>query len=910
MKCVGLLFLVLLVQLFKWKTPEREYTERKNPERNDDISNSVLEAAQSFAETVENKPLEKLNFDDFRSKLNTTEGILISDDLQLTLPLSDISSDVLTAFRNLQQTLSDLSDCPSQTVSSVSTNLLALLDKRANIIGSLNEDGSSLSGAISAVFLSINEVLSSLNIGTSINDGVSKIEENLLNVIQVLGEAEDTNTNITKKFNEAVFLVAESVQVLINSIAILAEAASTKIGVLTEAKEAIISLTLVLQTTIIFVQSVGSSIASIALSAPDRITPASSVLNSFLGIVDRQLPSITNVLTSITSASIASSMSAIISTVSVTLTSFSYRLNQSIEKLQTSVLLQVSNQLETILHNLIGSEADFARYITTSAATIASSIAVISSSDLGIQSKVSRQLYLLFQRLIQFTGSDNEIATNFASSLPGILEIFKIAAGNFIFGLGGDLAKAIIKSIEDIFAALQKLTNLLINDNLSSIEMDNVAVECATAVQVLASAVIAITKSISKSINSMVDSALESVITLPILQSVVLYVAEWITVVASSISLAKTGEIHELTSSLAVTIIVILNHVSSIVETIAFSATQPPAQIVRLILSPVLDFTKSTASISNISKVDAKVSAKIEVASGKDSDKIAIEGINSTDERNLSELLNGLTGTLSSISSSFSSSLSSLNSSLKQVSSSEFRLPQTVGVTLSSITTNLSNISGSATQILNVTFKSLHSIFGQLLDSASKLTNFGDLVSSIVKSISNISTSLHSLLYAINDYKGSACYVDDAIREITKTVQILISTFAAIIRSSANASNDILERLAAEVATLPYLVFTVVLVIQQVLGAAIPSVSAMTGSITSSQHELTLAMFTILESLTSITTDVTVLLTDGNLKEISSKIVTSVSNLQDSTSASLSRISGVVANIQVTLGLANQAPAS
>ncbi|XP_037046790.1 uncharacterized protein LOC119081731 [Bradysia coprophila] len=910
MKCVGLLFLVLLVQLFKWKTPEQKNTEWKSPERNDDISNEVLKAAQSFAETVENKSPEKLNYDDFRSKLNTTERILIPDKLQLALPLSDVSSDVLTAFRSLQKTLSDLSDCPSQTVSSVSTNLLELLDKRANKIGSLNEDGSSLSDVISAAFLSINDVLSSLDIGTSINDGVSKIEENLLNVIQVLGEAKDTTSNITTRFNDAIFSVAESMQILVNSIALLAEAATTKIGVLTEAKEAIISLTLVLQTTIIFVQSVGSSIASIALSASDRITPASSVLNSFLGIVDQQLPFITNALTSITSASIASSMSAIVSTISVTLRSFSYRFNQSLEKLQTSVLLQVSAQLETILFNLIGAEAGFASYVTTSAATIASSIAVISSSDIGIQSKTSRQLYPLFQRLNQLTGSDNEIAANFATSLPGILEIFKIVVGNFTFGLGGDLGKAIIKSIEDVFAALQKLANLLIKDNFSSIEMDSVTEECAKAVQVLASSVIAITKAMSKSINSIVDSALESVIALPILQSIVLYVAEWITILASSVSLAKTGEIHELVSSLAVTIVVILNHVSSIVETIAVSSTQPPAQIFSLILSPVLDFTKSTASISNISKVDAKVSAKIEVAHGRESDTFAIEGINSTDEKNLSELLNGLTGSLRSISSSFSSSLSSLNTSLKQVASSEFSLLQTVGVTLTSITTTLSNISGSANQILNVTFKYLHSIFGQLLDSASKLTNFGDLVSSLVKSISNISISLHSLLYAINDYKGSACYVNDSIREITKTIQILISTMAAIIRSSANASNDILEKLATEVAILPYLVFTVVLVIQQVLGAAIPSVSAVTGSIPATQHELTLAMFTILESLTSITTDVTVFLSDGNLKEISSKIVNSVSNLHDSTTASLSKISGVVANIQVTLGLANQAPAS
>lgn len=647
-----------------------------------------------------------------------------------------------------------------------------------------------------------------------------------------------------------------------------------------------------------------------ALSTSGRVTPASSVLNSFLEIVDRQLPFMTNALSSITSNSLASSVTAIVSTLSVTLTSFSYRINQLIEKLQAGVVLQVSNKLETILYKIIGGEADFASYVTTSAATVSSSMAAISSSELGIQSKTSRQLYAMFRNLMQLTGSDAEIAENFANSLSGLFEVLKTVSLNFTFTIGSELTKSLIQSIQDVFNALQKMTDSLVQGRFNKTKMDDISVECAKAVQILGSVVMAMTRSISNSMNSLNDSIFESVISLPIIHATVLYVAEWVTIVASSISLTKLGETHELVSSLAVTIVAILRHVSSIVEIIAVSSTQPPMQIFSLMLSPALDFTKSTATISNISKVDAKVSAKIELASSKVDDVFAINGITNRGEKTLSEHLKTLTGTLTAIPSSFSSSLNSLNNSLKQIASSEFDLLQIISVTLNSITTTLSTISGSANQILNVTSAALHSIFGRLLDSTSKTFNLGDLTTSLLKSIINISTALHSLIYAINDYRGSACYLHDSIREVAKTVQILISTIAAIIRSSASSTRDILDKVAVDIAALPYLAFTVILVVQHVVGSAIISEAAANGSIPFVQHVLTVALSSILESFASVTVKANALLAEGSLNEIAGEILTSVNDLQDLTSASLSKISGVVANIQVTLGLNNQAPAA
>ncbi len=840
--------------------------------------------------------------DEFRSKMNNTQGILIPNDLLLLVPLSDISANLLTSFRSFQQTLSDLSNCKSKSLSSVAADLFKLLNNLTENIGTLSIDGAALSNGIPEAFLSITNVIATLNIGTSVSDAVDTIKVNLLNVIRVFGEFKDSaDSNITKKLNDAVFSLTMSAQVLIISTGIIAESGTTKLATITaEVKEGIVSLVLIVQAIILIVQNVISSIASIALSSLSDVSSTSSILNSIVVIIDRALPELTNVLSTITSTSIASSSSIIVSTISLTLTSLITRLNESIGKLQTSVVLEVPKTLEGILFKFIGSEADFVKYVTTSTAKIASSIVAISSSDAGTHSRVARQLYPVFQGLLQLTGSENDILVNLSRLLPSILDVLKSTTSNLFFGIGLELTKAFVTSIEEIFAALNKMTKILGREKINDIAMEKIVAECAKTVQVFGSIVMAITHAISGSIDTVNSSALEAIIALPILHSTVLYVVEWVTVLASSISPTK-GNDNEILPSLAVTILAILKHDSIILELIAATVTRRPFDVVNFIASPVGELITTNSQLSSLSKVTAKSSVKIEQMSsgGKD---VAVDGIKNTAQGSLSQILSGLTGSLSSISLTFSTSLNSFKSSFKQISTSEFGILQTLGSLLVSIVTELSDISGTATQILNVTSTLLHSIFGRLLDLTAKLYKLGDLVTSFGTSIANISTALQSLIYAIGNYKVTACFLIDSLRELAKTVQVIISTFSAIITSAASVDSSVLNSLVVEVSALPYLVSTIILCIQQVVGAAIPVVSEKSsGTIGIIQYDFTISMSSILENFASITAESTTFVTDGKLVSIPTNILSSVSDVNNYSSETLSKISGVLANIQVTL---------
>lgn len=876
-----------------------KFLREKNRKWTDNSANThSKKLSEQYDKKIGNQSL--VSFNEF--KLNVTDGILIHRDILLTAPLSDVSENLLTSLHSVQVTLTDISGCASTTLSSVATKLLALLNKLENNLGSLSKKRSSLSDTISGMFAPIKEAIESLNIGTSLTNAVANIETNFQKVIQVLDQAENSVSNVTKKFNDAVLLLATSVHVLIISIAVVGESAATKVGTMAvDGQEAVVALTLILHTTILVVQGSSSSIASVVSSLPETVTPTTSALNSFLVIVDRALPRAENI---ITSNSVTLSLPLVVSTIGVALSSLGFQLNESMDKLHISVVLEIPDKLQSIFVELIGEEAGFATSISNSTAKITSCISAISSSESGVQSKISRQLHPVFKGLLQLEGSNDEIVTTLISSLPTISDVLKLATSSLMSGVGAEVLGGLVKSIDGIVAALEKILHSVDKSNMNYMNMDDNTKECAQAVQVFSSIIDSTANTIYPEIDSLTAAPLEVLIALQILHSTVLYAVEWVTVVASSVFLAKDGKIHELLSSLAVVIVAILRHDSKTIEMIAGSVqTESASNVVRVIRSSITKLATVCAELNKLSGVNANTNITIEqIASSGD---ISVEDIvnTKTAEGNLSQILNNLIGSLGSISSTFSTSLDSLNGSLKKITSSKLR---TIGGTLISVLTNLSEISGSATHIFSLTSDSLNSLFGHLLQTISTLPAIGDLLITFSASVAQISNALHSLIRAINDYRGTTYVLMDAIKEVAKKVQIVISSFSAITNAAAEAGSDVQDKVSEIVAALPYIVFTTMLIVQQVVGVAIPIVSATVGSITINQHELTLSISAVLEALISISAEVTILVSDGILSAIPNKIAESVSNLHNYASSSLSRISGVKANTQATLRLDNQ----
>lgn len=834
----------------------------------------------------------KLNF-------NVTDGIVIPQDLVLTVPLSDISLNLLSSYNNLQETLSVVSSIESALLSSTAKELFASLIQLANNM----EEFSSLSDAIPGIFSSITEVFSRLEIGTKIPGVLAAINTNLLEIIQIVDKAQTSESNFTKTLNGAVLALGTSLQVLITSIGVIVESSALKIGsVPTEIKELAVSLTLILNTTVFIVQSISSFIASKVARLPD-ITPTSSALYSFLIILDQTLPPIRRIM-SLISDSITSSMTLVVSTIGVTVTSLSNQLNASMEKLRTGVIVDIPDKLESILFNLIGSTDGYAKSATTSTAAIASCLSIVSSADAGIQSKIARQLYPVFNALSRLTISDNEIVKELITSLSNISNKLYAATNSVTYGIGVEVTAALIKSVEDIFTALKEIVLLVNHERIHVASMDRITKECAKTVQIFNSIVVAITTIISDALNYANAVTFEAVIGLQLLHSAVLYVVEWVTAVGSSVFLTKVGTTHELMSSLAVIIVVMLQQDSKTIETIANSVNHGVYDVVLSIRTEanVRGNTANTA-ISKISEVVPNTEVTFEQLSSNDGSAKTVEGINA--DGNVSQILNDLTGSLSSISSSFTSSLNRLTASLKQIVSSDSKLVQTMSGGLIAIVTQVNELSGSATQILSLTSDSLNSLFGHLLEAASKLFALGDVCISLCASIAQTSTALHSLIYDINSYTAMVSLSFDSVKDVTKSVQVLISTFFAIVHAASNASDIVLNTVVHAITALPYLVSTTILVVQQVLGAAIADLSAKIGYISTPHHKLTLSISAILETLTFITADTTTFVTAGISNEISGKILESLSDLQNSTTSSLSKISGVVANNQVTLSVAS-----
>lgn len=787
----------------------------------------------------------------------------------------------------------------------MATKLLALLNKLENNLGSLPKKRSSLSDDISGIFAPIMEAIDSLNIGTSLTNAVADIETNFRKVIQVLDQAEKSVSNVTKKFNDAVLLLATSVHVWIISIAVVGEAAATKIGTTTvHAQEAIVALTLILQTTIVAVQGSSTSIASIVSSLPKTVTPTTSALNSFLVIVDRFLPRAENI---ITSNSVTSSLPLVVGTIGVALSSLGIQLNQSMDKLHISVVLEVPDKLESIMVALIGEEIGIATSISNSTAKITSCISAISSSESGVQSKISRQLHTVFKGLLLMDGSNDEIVTTLISSLATISDVLKSAINSLMSVVGVDVTGSLVKSINDIFATLDRILHSVDKSKMNGENMDDITKECAKAVQIFSSVITSTANTIYPEIDSLAAAPLEAVIALQILHPTVLYAVEWVTVVGSSVFLAKEGKIHELLSSLAVVIVAILRHDSKTIEMIAGSVqTESVSNVVHVIWPSITKLETVCTELSKLSEVTTTTNVRIEqIVSGSD---ISVEDIlnTKTAEGNLSQILNNLIGSLSSISSTFSTSLHSLNGSLKKITSSKFENLRTIAGTLISVLTNLNDISGSATHIFSLTSDSLNSLFGHLLQAISTLPAIGDLLITLSASVAHISDALHSLIYAINNYRGTTYVLMDAIKDVAKKVQIVISTFSAITNAGAEASSNVQDKVSEIVAALPYIVFTAILIVQHVVGVAVPIVSATVGSITTNQHELTLSISTVLEALTSISAEVTIFVSDGILSAIANNIGESVSNLHNYASSSLSQVSGIKAKSQANLKLDNQ----
>ncbi|KAJ6643127.1 hypothetical protein Bhyg_08083 [Pseudolycoriella hygida] len=894
MKCVALLLLAVLYQsvdrYLKVKESAANFVSDMVDSSND-VQTEMLENFEDGLRKVE--ILDKV----YQKFPTINNWIIIPNDLILTVPLGDISKNWLKSYQSFQGTLSALSNGTLTVLTHVAQVLLILIDKSVNLIGSSSQNFSLLKEVVPAIFTGFSDICTSLEIGKSLSNAIGEISHHLLEVLRVLDVDPKSEDNLTELFNYHVSLFATKLQILSVSIGVIMDAASAKIGTQTlELKEMVLSLTLILHSHILIVQNFNFSIAFI-VEKMTQVTPKSSLLNSILIILDKALTSLTNVMVALP-AQIDSSVSLAVCSVAVCMTSAVIQFSAAMDKVQAGFVLRIPDTLESILFKLIGDGGNLAASITPLTSTIAIGTSVISSSVSGTHSRTSTQIYHVFRVLAQFVESGGKITTKLEGKLNPVFEVFKATTNNFVIGFGLEVTDAIRKYIEQILLHLKQIIKLTVRKLINESDLDLVSKEIAKIVQIFNSIVVETTKTISQNTHNI--AGYEAVIALQILHAAVLYAVEWVTTLGATAFLKKTKTNTELLTSLAVTIVAILNHSAKTVEIIAGAITQSASEIVHLIAPHVIDLGSSAASdvLADISGISANTTVSFSQIESGGGDTIALIGNFSTAEGNLSQVFASLTGPLSTIASTFSLSIERLQNTLKQIAKSSSQLIQEVSTVLTLVVKNVEEISAPAIQILSITFNSLSLFFGRLLEASAALSVLGDVGSTFGTSVSQVSATLHSLIYSVDDYQRSPYLFISSMRNVAKNVQVMISLFSAMVTGANKATVDVLQKASVAIVSLVYITSSAVLVTQQVLGAALVKVSAIDGGITFVQQEFTLAISEILESITSITVEVASYVSEATLDIVPSKIVLTVSELQNNTTTLLSKISGIVANFE------------
>lgn len=824
--------------------------------------------------------------------------------------LSDsVVENLITSFSKLHSTFDSLIDCESSTISATSNVLFRIVDPLLNITGSSSDMLTSLNDNLPEAFIFIKEVIFGLQIqtlATTVTGAITDIRKSLAKAIQIVYDAIKSKSDITKKLNAAIISVGTYLHIMINTLAVIADATTKAIGsVSQEVQEAVVSLTLVLGTVLIFIQSVCALSACVLSSLQ---TFVSSTLNSFVLAMDSALQNIIGVVTSTTS--LTTSISLAIGVISVSLTYLSSSLNSSLETIQASSLLETSNSLESILRGISGSVSKIGSSITKSVASLTSSIKTIASTNTGLLSTTASQLSPLFKNLSNLTGSKNDIVSTLTSSLSTIFDIIKTTSKNLIPGVGKDIIESLTTYVgyvqESLKSGLKVLSGL--SDNLNIQDFNQFAQGTAKSIQYVGGIVVAISITIFDEINIANTTNLEALLSLQFILSAVLYVVQWVLSLSASISVSIAGSISDILSDVTTLTSIALQRVSKITATISSSLTANLSDILKEIISSVKELGTTVTSFKDISGVILNFNVKFDQLTSGGQVEGSTTGIVNGTEGTISEILSGLTGKLGSISPELTSSISSLTNTLKENASSQSLIIKVISSVLVLIVTQISSIAGSTSQVLSLISGILSQVFDHLATVLSKLSVLGDVSVSVNVSVSNIHSALRTLINAINECSGNFSSLDDPVKNVAKTVQILVSTLSAIVEAAGNASEEIVTKLFEAIASLPFIVSTIMLLVQQVLGAAIITMSVTFGSITSLLQHLIIGMSAVLKSVASITTDITSLVSQsgGKFTGIMDNLLSPVADLQSLTSSSLSVVSGVLANIKVSLGSAPQ----
>lgn len=819
----------------------------------------------------------------------------------------DMVGNYVTSFSSLHSALSALVDREGSTAA---TTLFNIVDSMGNITGSTSSVFWSLIKTLPKTFNSITEVVAGLNIetlATQLPGTMSELRKLLMNTIQIVNEAEKLKADIVKKLNTAITLVAKSVQGIVNTINIIAEGTRKAIGsVSTEVQEAVISLTFVLATVLVIIQSIFASMACVL--SPLQVY--SLTLDTVLVYVDRTLKSIIGVITS-TDYLASGQMSVAIGVISMTFAYLSNEVNPTLDSImQSSDELDFAHSLEELLHRLsevIG--ANISSSISNSITLISSSLNLASAGPYSMLAKVADQISLVYKGLSRVIGTDSIILTVMIHSSRSIFETILSALNYLQSGIGVEATEALKRFTGNVQLSLKSLLSLLRGLNQENVNIAVIVKEIGKSLQYVVSAFDSIASTISEAINDINVAVVEAVLSLPFICSAVLYVSQWVLSVAVSIFNSIAGSVSEILLSLTILTSATLDNISRITSMISTSLSDSLENIFHSIMPLVGVLTQLvTSSYAPISGNVVNIVFNLNdlLAGAAKQNVNSVSNLLHSAKGSVPVILNSLTGKLISISPELSSTLFSLNNSLKSCSTSDSKALKVISNILILVLTDVTKVTGSASEILSLISSVLGGAFNNLSNVVSKFSVLGDVSVSLNVSVSNIHNALHSLIETVNDCSTDLGILVDPVRNVAKTTQILISTFFAIFNAVSQADKDIARKLSEAIINLPYIVSAIILVGQYVLGAAIAKLLVTFGNVPTVLQQLALALSAILQRITSIVANITSAqsVPDVNYSEIISQIVKPVTDFNSLTSSSLSVISLVLANINVSLGVA------
>ncbi|XP_037046801.1 uncharacterized protein LOC119081738 [Bradysia coprophila] len=581
--------------------------------------------------------------------------------------------------------------------------------------------------------------------------------------------------------------------------------------------------------------------------------------------------------------------------------------SESINQSEPYFFIDLENLLDqssNVLGNISNSTA-------SSIASITSSLNAISTASFEMLPKVADHVNLIYTGLSKVAGPDIVIRIILIRSLPSIFHTITSAVNELESAIGVEASEALKKFIVNVKSSLKTILlvlNGLAEENVNILETIQ---EIARSVQYVASSVTSISLTIYEAIDRVNKIVVEAVISLQLIFAAVLNVTQWVLSLGVSIFYSLVGnesEILVILSQLTILISNTLENVSRICSVISMIRSDSLENIFVKLVPLIQDLKQLvTLSYTPISGNAASIVFNIDQILTDNSKQPVVELKHDT-AGTIPEILNNLSGKLISLSPDLSSALFSLNNSLKISSHFGSSALKVISNILILVLTRLTSVNHTASEILSLISDLLDGTFGHLFDVLAKFSVLGDVSESLKEAVLSIHNALRLLIDSINfSIVSTYLNIDESIKNVAKTCQILISSFSAIFEVVSQANRDISNKLSEVITYLPYIVSTLVVVVQFVLGASIPKVLVTFGSVPSNLQELALAISTILQRITSITANITLAQsgTDVNYGEIISNSLSSVSELKLLASTSLSAISEVLANVQVSLDVGN-----